>query len=298
MSPKGPKRLQEPPKTTPRGGQEGQKSEPEPQDDKRTKPSRSHDRLWPPKGPKRPNLLTSQGRIWEAKTAPKPIPKRTKIETKIEEEQKNDPRRSWTRLRTILGRSWPHLGINCGNFLSENVLFRENHFFDDKTVRRRFRDQLRWTKTPKGPETTPKRDPRSSPKLVRHGGPKPEENRTSIYQCLFHSFPEPLKTYKNLWETLIKQLVKTPRKIKNINFIKIFNLYTPPYKLAPIMRIPMRLCQTPSGVGSTASQQRQRLPAGALGIGCSATGILPPWKPWFWGKVYCRNALVKVSLCT
>jgi hypothetical protein len=45
-----PKRGQGHPKTAPRGAQEGQKSEPKPQDEKRTEPRRPQDRLGPPKG--------------------------------------------------------------------------------------------------------------------------------------------------------------------------------------------------------------------------------------------------------
>ena len=61
---------------TSRGAQESPKSDPEPQDDKRAEPRRPQDRLGPPKGP----ISTAQpppwGSIWEAKTAPKPTPKR------------------------------------------------------------------------------------------------------------------------------------------------------------------------------------------------------------------------------
>ena len=42
--------------------------------------------------------------------------------------------------------------------------FVQHHFFEDKTVRRRFWDQLRPTKAPRGAKMTPKRDPRSTPK--------------------------------------------------------------------------------------------------------------------------------------
>ena len=42
--------------------------------------------------------------------------------------------------------------------------FVHNHFFEDKTLRRRFWDQLRPTRAPKGAKRTPKRDPRSTPK--------------------------------------------------------------------------------------------------------------------------------------
>ncbi len=45
--------------------------------------------------------------------------------------------------------------------------FVHNHFFEDKTLRRRFWDQLRPTRAPKGAKRTPKRDPRSTPKRIK-----------------------------------------------------------------------------------------------------------------------------------
>ena len=42
--------------------------------------------------------------------------------------------------------------------------FVEHIFFEDKTVRRRFRDQLGPKKAPKCPQHEPKRGPRSTPK--------------------------------------------------------------------------------------------------------------------------------------
>ena len=76
-----------------------------------------------------------QGDIWEAKTAPKPIPKRLKIEAKIEEAKKaiQDDlgpvlERSWAVLGAILGRLGPQnraLALGGARFF-ENRLFGEN----------------------------------------------------------------------------------------------------------------------------------------------------------------------------
>ena len=60
----------------PRGAQEGQKSDPEAQDDQRIGPRRSQDRLGPPQGPICLTQPPPPGVIWEAKTAPKPIRQR------------------------------------------------------------------------------------------------------------------------------------------------------------------------------------------------------------------------------
>ena len=143
-----PKRGQKRPKTTLRGTQEAQKSDPESQDEKRTDPRRSQDRIGPPMGPKRSLLCTPRGVIWEAKTAPKSIPKRSKIEAKIEDEKKA----TQDDLGPILGRSWVDLGPILGSILSKNhgktQCFVNIHFFEDKSVRRRFRDQLGPKKAP------------------------------------------------------------------------------------------------------------------------------------------------------
>ena len=92
------------------------------------------------------------GTIWEAKTAPKSIPKRSKIEAKNQDEKK--------RSKTILDPSWGDLGpswvpswadLDLKIVLSPRValVFLKNHFFDVKTVRRRLWDQLWPTKAPK-----------------------------------------------------------------------------------------------------------------------------------------------------
>ena len=105
-----PKRGQRRPKTTLRGTQEAQKSDPESQDEKRTEPRRSQDRLGPPQGPICVPQRPPRGSIWEAKTAPKSIPKRSKIEAKNQESKKliQDD------LGPVLGRSWAVLGAILG----------------------------------------------------------------------------------------------------------------------------------------------------------------------------------------
>ena len=59
-----------------------------------------------PQGPIRPSLPHPWGTLWELKTAPKPIPKRLKIEAKNQEEQKTIQ----DDLGPVLGRSWVVLG--------------------------------------------------------------------------------------------------------------------------------------------------------------------------------------------
>ena len=94
----------------PKRAPEGKKSEPEPQDDKRSEPRRFQDRLGPPQGAGAPVRALPWGAIWEAKTTPKPTPKRSKIEAKIQDEKKtiqDDLGPVLERSRVVLGR---HLG--------------------------------------------------------------------------------------------------------------------------------------------------------------------------------------------
>ena len=94
------------------------------------------------------------------KIDPKPIQNRSQKSRG----NKTDPRRSWTRLGAILGRlgapSW------VKKRLKPFVLngFVNNHFFEDKTVRRRFGDQPWPTKAPKWSKMTPKTQPKSTPR--------------------------------------------------------------------------------------------------------------------------------------
>ena len=111
-----PKRGQRRPNTTLRGTQEGQKSDPESQDEKRTEPRRSQDRLGPPTGRLAPAQPPPRGSIWEAKTALKSIPKRSKVESKIQDEKKA----LQDDLGPILERSWVDLGLILGSFWAKN----------------------------------------------------------------------------------------------------------------------------------------------------------------------------------
>ena len=118
----------------------------------RDRSRRSQDRLGPPMGRVAPAQPPPRASIWEAKTAPKSIPKRSKIEAKNQEAKKPIQ----DDLGSVLGRSWVVLGAcRC---------FANIHFFDVKTVRRRSWDQLWPTKAPKGPKMTPKTEPKSTPR--------------------------------------------------------------------------------------------------------------------------------------
>ena len=116
MTPKGPKRFQEFPKTTPRGGQDGQKSDPKRQDNKQDRTKTILRPSWTAHGPISTAQPPPRGSIWEAKTAPKSIPKRSKIEAKNQESKKpiqddlgSVLRRSWAVLGAILG-PWKRSG--------------------------------------------------------------------------------------------------------------------------------------------------------------------------------------------
>ena len=117
---------------------------------------------WTPPGPIPEVQACPRGSILEAKSTPKSIPKRSKIEVKIEDEQKTDPRRSWTRLGAILGRLGCHLGALETLWHYACRCFVNIHFFDVKTVGRRSWDQLWPTKAPKRPKMTPKTEPKST----------------------------------------------------------------------------------------------------------------------------------------
>ena len=96
-------------KRRPRSTQEAHKSDPESQDEKRTEPRRYQDRLGPPTHRLPQAQPPPRGSIWESKTAPKSIPKRQKIEAKIQHEKRRpktilDP--SWGDFGSILAPSW------------------------------------------------------------------------------------------------------------------------------------------------------------------------------------------------
>ena len=153
----------------------------EPQNDPKTTPKRPKKRSrttrrkkdrtktilgpsWTAPGPICPLSMLSREVIWEAKTAPKSIPKLSKIEAKNQEGAKTDPRRSRARLGAILGRLGCHLGALETLWHYACRCFVNIHFFDVKTVRRRSWDQLWPTKAPKRPKMTPKTEPKSTPR--------------------------------------------------------------------------------------------------------------------------------------
>ena len=84
---------------------------------------------WTPPGPICVAQRRPRGSIWEAKSAPKPTPKRSNIEAKNQEATKSDPRRFRTRLGAILGcfgaPSWAKKTTETAYF----TCVRENAFF-------------------------------------------------------------------------------------------------------------------------------------------------------------------------
>ena len=124
-----PKRGQRRPKTTLRGTQEAQKSDPESQDEKRTEPRRSQDRLGPPTVRFAYLSRPPPGLHLGGQNGTKIDPKTIKNRSENSRRKKGDPRRSWTHLGAILGRSWPHLGVILDQKPLENVMFREKSLF-------------------------------------------------------------------------------------------------------------------------------------------------------------------------
>ena len=65
-------------------------------------------------------------------------------------------------------RSWSlwgrHVGARRPPKHWKTYYFVQIHFFEDKTVRRGFRQPLKRKEAPRGAKMTPKRDPRSTPK--------------------------------------------------------------------------------------------------------------------------------------
>ena len=124
-----PKQGQGRPKTAPRGAQEGHKSEPKPQDEKRTEPRRSQDRLGSPCVGGYPQFGVTPG-------APFGSPKRYQNGAENDQKSKRKIKRQKNRSKTILGPSWGDLGPSWvpswgpGNALALRLpMFRENSLF-------------------------------------------------------------------------------------------------------------------------------------------------------------------------
>ena len=149
-------------KNRPKKGRRGCKNDPKPQVEPRSAPSRHQDRPGTIPGVAPPTFPSLLGVHLGAPKRPKRSRKRSKIKAKIESRKKaiQDDQ------EPILERSWSlwgrHVGARRPQKYWKTYYFAQNHFFEDKSVRRRFWDQLRPTKAPRGAKMTPKRDPRST----------------------------------------------------------------------------------------------------------------------------------------
>ena len=164
MTPKGskttPRAPQNEPKTRPRGPKKRTQTARRKKDRTKTIPRPS----WTAQRPICLTLTPPHGRHLGGQNGTKTDPKTIKNRSENRRGKKSHPRRSWTLLGAIMGRfgapSWGKKRLKP--FILNGLV--KNHFFDDKTVRRRFGDQLRRAKSPKGAKMTPKRDPGSTPK--------------------------------------------------------------------------------------------------------------------------------------
>ena len=96
------------------------------------------------------------------------VPKSTLKRSKIEAKNQDEKKAIQDDLGPILGRSWAVLGRHLGRKNAPNpyktYCFVNNHFFEDKTVRRGFWDQLGPTKGQNEPNMGPKREPKTTPR--------------------------------------------------------------------------------------------------------------------------------------
>ena len=120
-----PKRGQRRSKTTLRGTQEAQKSDPESQDEKRTEPRRSQDRLGPP--------TSRLAQLSRPPGAPFGRPKRHPNRSQNDQKSKRKFKMKKRRSKTILDPSWSDLGSFWGAILGEET--PETVYF------KRFREQ-------------------------------------------------------------------------------------------------------------------------------------------------------------
>ena len=125
---KDPKRIPRRPKTTPRGAPDDQKTDPERQDEKRTEPRGSWERLGP-----------AQGRFPKSRRAPGgPFerPKRHQNRSQNDQKSKRKIKSKKKRSKTILDPSWGDLGPTWVPSWAKNrqkpwgnVVFREKSLF-------------------------------------------------------------------------------------------------------------------------------------------------------------------------
>jgi len=131
----GPKRSQKRLKPTPRGAQEGRKSEPKPQDERRTEPRRSQGCLGPPTG-RFAQLSRPPGSIRDPKRHQN-RPQNDQTSKQKFKTKKNRPKTnldlSWQHLGSILAPPWPN-GVQFSKKYCKPACSVNNHFLDDKTV--------------------------------------------------------------------------------------------------------------------------------------------------------------------
>ena len=138
-----PKMTQNEAKDTPKRLQEASKRPKKVIPNRKTKKGPNQDDpktvLDPPGGGVPPVWCHPRGSIWEAKTAPRATPKRSKIEANKQDEKKPIQ----DDLGPILERSWFDLGPILGSIWAKNhwktQCFVNIRVFEDKSVRRRFR---------------------------------------------------------------------------------------------------------------------------------------------------------------
>ena len=152
------------PKMVPRRAEQGAKTIPNRKSNQEALQDDPKTVRGPAQGPISLTARAPREPIWAPQNDPKRSLKRSKTKAKIESRKKA----SQDDQGPILERSWSlwghHVGARRLQKYWKTYYFVQNHFFEDKIVRRGFWDPLRWKKAARGAKTTPKRDPRSTPK--------------------------------------------------------------------------------------------------------------------------------------
>ena len=133
-----PKKHQNDPRSAQKRPQNDQKSDPERQDEIKNEPRRSWDRLGSPPQARPQARAHPRGSIWEAKTVPKSIPKRSKIEEKNQEVKKPIQ----DDLGSVLRRSWAVLGAILGPWKRSGTTPADVSWTFTFSMLRRFEDGL------------------------------------------------------------------------------------------------------------------------------------------------------------
>ena len=133
--PREPKMAQNDPKSIPKRPQEAPKRAKKAIPNRKTKKGPNQDDpktvLDSPIGGVPPVWCHPRGSIWEAKSVPKPTPKRLKLDTKIQDEKQRsktilDP--SWSDLGSFWAPSWADLDLRIVLWPTQGSFF-EKHFF-------------------------------------------------------------------------------------------------------------------------------------------------------------------------